>query len=429
LNIKINDNLLCVKIYIILYVCFICIKCCYFVKIFCFTNICYIVERKYFGVAMNVGLVKLYNFLNKEGHFLEAKLLNKIIKKAEVVPASNQVVRDVLELNGAAPSAIDSVSLGSEVEYRYGRDGVAKLTTIDFLKDGSVLCMGWDSKASSALSEYSLEKALKSYPGISEEEKLLEFFEENRSMAAFGNYNQFIGSLFGGSDASISNETIASKSKRLYIIPPKFKVNIVGDMVIEGVTIGDLVDFATDIASVGLSLGAAFISGGTSLGINIAVKLRSATFFTNVIGIINNLFINKDTFEAFFNLLALFFSIGNTKPLIKFYKKYINNVGSIRLNVPEYFMDILSALSSAATLLVDDFIAIVDEIIKEKLKALFSKEMSEDEIRKKLEEMASAGSEDTFIIFANDYYKKDGAGILKEAADNLGSEIRSFIKA
>ena len=428
MNIKINDNLLCVKIYIILYVCFICIKCCYFVKIFCFTNICHIVERKYFGVAMNIGLVKLYNFLNKEGHFLEAKLLNKIIKKAEVVPAPNQVVRDVLMLNSAGPSAISLVSLGSEVEYRYGRDGVAKLTTIDFLKDGSVLCMGWDSKASSALSEYSLEEALKSYPGISEEEKLLEFFEKNRSMAAFGNYNQFIGSLFGGSDARISNETIASKSKRLYIIPPKFKVNIIGDMVIDGVTIGDLVDFATDIASVGLSLGAAFFSGGASLGINIAAKLRSAAGIANAINIYNNLF-NKRFLEAIVSILALGLNIRNTKPLIKFYKKYINKVGSIRLSIPQYFLDILSALLSSITLIGDQFSGIVDEIIKEKLKALFSKEMSEDEIRKKLEEMASAGSEDTFIIFANDYYKKDGAGILKEAADNLGSEIRSFIEA
>lgn len=372
----------------------------------------------------------LYNFLKKEGHLWEANFLQGIIKKSEYIPTANHVVEDMLRLNSAGPSAISLVSLGSEVEYRYGHDGVAKLTTIDFLKDRSVLCMSWNSKASFDLSEYSLEEALKSYPGISEKEKLLIFFEENRSMTAFGDYNQFLGSLFGSSDARISNETIASMSKRLYIIPPDFKVNIVGDMVIEGITIGDLVDFATDIASVGLSLGAAFFSGGTLLIPSIAAKLRSAAGISNAINIYNNLF-NKKFFEAFVAILALGLNIRNTKPLIKFYKKYINGrgLGLMRLDVPEYFLDILSALLSSITLIGDQLSGIVDEIIKQKIENMFSREMSEEEIYEKIKNMTSEGTRDPLIIFANEYYENDGPGALKEASEYIVSEFESFIKA
>jgi hypothetical protein len=287
--------------------------------------------------------------------------------------------------------------------------------------------MSWSEEAIDFLSKYSLSEALNSYPGYSEKEKLFKFFKENRSMEAFGDFNQFLGNLFGSTDAVISNDTVASMSKYLYIIPGNFKVNVVGEMIVEGVTVGDLINFASDIASVGLSLGAAFVSGGTLLIPSIAANLRIAASITNLIDIYNNIF-DKRFFEALIGILALGLNIRNTKPLIRFYKKYIKR-GGINLRVPQYFLDILAALLSSVTLIGDEFSKVIDDFIKEELETLLPGEMSEREIHKKIEEMASAGSKDPLIVFANDYYKKDGAGVLKEAAENVASEIESFIKA
>ena len=372
----------------------------------------------------------LYNFLKKEGHLLEAELLQKIIKKADYIPSSNEAVEDMLRLNSVGSTAISLVPLGSEVEYRYGHDGVAKLTTIDSLKDGSILCMSWDKKASSGLSEYSLSEALNSYPGSSEKEKLFNFFESNRSMEAFGDYNQFLGNIFGSTDAVISNETIAPISKHLYLIPPYFKVNVVGEMVVEGVTVGDLIDFATDISSVALSLGAAFFSGGATLAASIAIKLRTAAGISNVINIYNNIY-NKRFFEAIIGIIALGLNIRNTKPLLRFYKKYIegNRISLMKLDLPEYFLDILAALLSSVTLIGDEVSKSIDDFVVEKLREMFSIEMSEPEILENLEKMASEGTDNPFIIFANEYYKNNGANALKEASESIASEIESFMRA
>jgi len=372
----------------------------------------------------------LYKFLKKEGHLFEAELLRGIIKKADSVPTRNEVIKDMLRLNSVVSTAISLVPLGSEVEYRYGHDGVAKLTTIDSLKDRSILCMSWSQRAASDLSEYSLSEALNSYPGSSEKEKLFNFFENNRSMEAFGDYNQFLGNIFGSADAVISNNTIASMSKHLYLIPPHFKVNVVGEMIVEGVTVGDLIDFATDIASVALSLGAAFYSGGALFAASIAAKLRTAAGIANIINIYNNIY-NKRFFEAIIGIMALGLNIRNTKPLLRFYKKYIegSRVNLMRLDLPEYFLDILSALLSSVTLIADEVSKSIDDFVVEKLREMFSIEMSEHEIRENLEKMASEGTDDPFIIFANEYYKNDGANALKEASENVASEIESFMRA
>lgn len=101
----------------------------------------------------------------------------------------------------------------------------------------------------------------------------------------------------------------------------------------------------------------------------------------------------------------------------------------MKLDVPEYFLDILSALLSSITLIGDQFSGIVDEIIKQKIEDMFSREMSEEEIYEKIKNMTSEGTRDPFIIFANEYYENDGSGSLKEASEYIASEFESFIKA
>lgn len=381
---------------------------------------------------MNKDLFKLYNFLKKEGCLFESDLLLGMIKKASNVPTPNEAVDDILELNGISKKEIGLVPLGSEVEYRYNDHGVAKLTTIDFLEGDRVLCFSWSKKSIPILSEYSLENSLEGYSGGSKREKFFNFLEENRLMDAFGGFDNSIGNFFGGVDAVISNDVIAGRVKYIYLIPNDLEVNVLEEMNIEGVTVSDLIDFATDMVAVGASLGAAFLSGGTFLIPSIAAKLRLAGGVANLIGIFNNLY-DKKYIEAIIGVFAFGLNIRNTTPLLRFYQKFIGRgrgsfPGRIPVKkIPKYFFDILSALLSAVILIGESLAGVIDKFIMEQLRPMFPNEMSEQEIYEKLSEKVSAGETNPLIIFSNAYYENSGASIIVEACKYIQSEIEKFI--
>jgi hypothetical protein len=89
----------------------------------------------------------------------------------------------------------------------------------------------------------------------------------------------------------------------------------------------------------------------------------------------------------------------------------------------------LAALLSSVTLIGDEVSKSIDDFVVEKLREMFSIEMSEPEILENLEKMASEGTDNPFIIFANEYYKNNGANALKEASESIASEIESFMRA
>ena len=378
---------------------------------------------------MNSQISILHRYLKKEGHNNEAELLKSlfnIVKNSSFQNKTlNEIVEDVFEKSGRSKEKITDVNLGSEVEYRYDEAGVLKLTTIDKLNNGNILCKGHMKLGSvnTKFKEYSL------YEKFGEDkEALREYVEENRLKEQLGNYNQYINHwIFGGpEDLSYNIDNIIAIFKHLYEIPGDFEVFILDEFVNEGVTTNDLIDFATDISSVLFAIGEIVYSGGIAVVAKAAMAFRMLYKGSLGINIMNNLYGGR-FLEATIGIICLFLNIKNGKKITRFWVKHIREQVTgvpLKLMAPQYFISLLNEFINVLVLVMEQIIGVIDDKNLESLKEFFDKDLSESEIFERIKDMtASTPSEK--VNFAIEYYKKDGAKKLMESAEKLSEETLS----
>ena len=324
------------------------------------------------------NLKELELYFSKNHHRHSCKIAN-LIALANFQPQSGNAMVKEWAKDENALLKIKDANNGSDVEVLSGASSVFKGTKIDHLKDGSVLmAFPWAITGNDKPGGY-FKSVKESY-----NEKALDFLSENRKKETMGGYSVYLQKLLGMASGGFSDEMLASNTmiKSLYIVPADTEVVIIDNFAFEGgVTYSEVFDLITDLATIGLTLGAAAFSGGTSVAATVAVRLSQAARGANVLNILNNIYARNGV-QAVLGILALGLNLSNTKSLTVFYNRYIAGSGAqILSSVPARFLYILEALVGIVSVILDRFVEDVDDAIAGYIEEAFgTKDVGEDQL-------------------------------------------------
>jgi hypothetical protein len=344
---------------------------------------------------MQKELNELYNYL-RENNSAYAISVSNLYSFASNSMSVNQLAMSVADDMGALSTVGDeSLTYGSDLEVRMGPGTVYKMTKIDMLSNGYVLCAAPHMASIPAgLRGYDIVSLSSNMQGRNPAEKVKSYLLQNRNNQSFGGIVDTLNDFFGGTESkTMSTETISSNTmyNKLYAMPSDTQCIVLDRFDVGAVQWDDVTEFASEVIGVAASLSLVFLSGGAVIPIRIAKLISNAAMAHQIIGDV----VKGQLAEALLGSLCLWLGIKNNKALLSFYTKYVKSSGRVLgparqrvlLHAPQSFYFLIKSLIDTMTWSVEGVAEIVDEKIGSIYTSIFGDStISEQEIAKRLEQ-------------------------------------------
>jgi len=344
---------------------------------------------------MHKELSELYNYLNKKNSAYAINVSN-LCSFASNNMSVNQLAMSVADDMGALSTVGDeSLTYGSDLEVRMGPRTVYKMTKIDALSNGYILCAAPHIPSIPAgLRGYDIVSLSSNMQGRTPAEKVKSYLLQNRGNQSFGGIVDTINNFFGGTESTtMSTETISSNTmyNKLYAMPADTQCIVLERFDVDAVQWDDVTEFASEIIGLTASLSLVFLSGGAAIPIRVAKSLADASVAHQIIGDLTK----GQTAEALLGALCLLIGLRNNKSLLRFYMRYVKPSGrvlgparqSVLLRAPQSFYFLIKSLIDALSWSVEGIAKIIDEKIGGIYTSIFGDNtISEQEIAERLQQ-------------------------------------------